>query len=598
MLGQSGVPIFTTSMTIISLRALKLKALFFVAVSVGAVASMAQGPSNIQTCIRLLQDDGKGQVLSAIKAYALLDTLNATASAKALMDAAAQEPKRVQVRAKALQARFLFYWLGPGDSLYAAHMHDALAEAYTLNDPYMVAEFSRWYGEMLNSLRNISLAAQYCMSALKMQQELGLAHFYTPKTFYFTTAEMLYRTFNYNEAKQYYAAAFRLPDDSLSPKQYLEFKNHQAHSMNAYGKAFFFLKQYDSSVHYLQQCMQYVKQHHLSDDIYYLASDNRFDPYLELGQYDSCRKIADSVYAAGLPADSVTLLGACFMKGRIALRTGQHAEALKWGLQAVAYGSSTPKLLYHVYQDVITACEALGQSEKALPYREKLHQLEEENNRLKQKANAKFLEAESEFQKSKVLLVQMQARNQQQVRNRNLLITGLVLLAIGMGLYLNRRRRRTERALQQAQAQFHFFETRCRTAEEQLALFKNEVAEKNRQIETLAMEKPAGQQPGQLVAQIDALSRQIILTEQDWEVFRQSFDTVYPGFLTALKVKAPDITKAEVRMACLIRLNFDAKHIAGMLGISLDSVRKTRYRLKKRFGDEGDASLEDMIAQI
>jgi tetratricopeptide (TPR) repeat protein len=575
-----------------------VRALLFLPMAFGTVTSSAQSHSNIRECVRLLQDESKGQVLSAIRAYALLDTSDIAGSVKALTDAAAQEPKRVQVRTKALVARFQFYWLGPGDSLYAAQMQGALADAYSLNDPFMVAEFTRWYGEMLNSLRNIPLAAQYCMNALKMQQELGLAYFHTPKTLYFTTAEMLYRTFNYREAIQYYASAFQLPDDSISPKQYSEFKTHQAHSMNAHGKAFFFLKKYDSSVYYLQQCMQYVKNNRLAEDIYYLASDNRFDPYLELGQYDSCRKIADAVYAAGQPSDSVTLVGACFMKGRIALRKGQHAEALKWGLQAVGYGSNNPKLLYHVYQDVIATYDALGQSEKAVPYREKLRKLEEENNRLKRKANAKFLEAESEFQKSKLILTQLQSKNQQQVRNRNLLITGLVLLAIGIAIYLNRRRRRTEKALQLANAQYHFFETQSRTAEEQLALFKEEVAEKNRQIERLLAEKPSAQQQGELVVQIDALSRQIILTEQDWEAFRQSFDAVYPGFLTALKLAAPDITKAEVRLACLIRLNFDAKHIAGMLGISLDSVRKTRYRLRKRFGLEADNSLEDRIAQI
>jgi tetratricopeptide (TPR) repeat protein len=573
-----------------------LRAWFFLSAALwtGNVAAQA----NVQQCLELLQDDSQTQVLSAMKAYALLDTLQVEASAKALTEAAARKPQRVQLRARALAARFQFYWLGPGDSLYARQMEAALSDAYAFNDPFMVAEFTRWYGEMLNSLGNGPLAAQYCMSALKMQQQLGFEHFYTPKALHLTTAEMLYRTMNYREACQYYAAAFRLPDDSLSPKQYGEFKTQLAHAMNAYGRAFYFLKKYDSSVYYLQQCMRYVQQQRLDENIFYLASDNRFDPYVELGQFDSCRKIANDVYAAGQPSDSATLVGACFMHGRIALRMGRFAEALKWGLRAEQYGRSMPKLLYHTYKDIIAAYEALGQQAKAVPYMEKLHKLEEGNNRLKQKASARFLEAESEFQKARIRLAQEQARSQRQVRNRNMLISALVLLAIAATVYFNRRRRRSERALRQVQEQFHFFETRYRSAEEQLAQFKQEVAEKNRQIESLESAKPPSQQSKQHAAQVDGLSRRIILTEQDWEVFREAFDAVYPGFFTALKLRLPDITRAEVRMACLIRLNFDTKHIAGMLGISVESVRKTRYRLKKRFGDDPEASLEDFIAQI
>ncbi|MBL7728311.1 MAG: hypothetical protein JNM68_11525 [Dinghuibacter sp.] len=579
----------------------QLRLLFLLLFMAPVFAGRAGAQQNTRECVRLLNDNSRHQVLSAIKAYALLDTLQVPESVTALEQAARNSSERVRVRVKALGARFLFYWLGPGDSLYAARMKEALSEAYSLNDPFMIAEFSRWYGEMLNTLGNGPLAAQYCMNALKMQQELGFEHFYTPKTFFLTTAEMLFRTMNYNEASAYYAAAFRLPNDSISPKQYTEFKTKLAHAMNGYGRAFYFIKKYDSSVYYLQQCMQYVVQNRLSEDIFYLASDNRFDPYLELGQYDSCRKIADELYAAGLPNDSITLLSACFMRGRIALRSGNYAEALKWSLQSEQYGLHTPKLLYNTYKDIVAAYEALQQKDKAVSYLEKFQELENANSKLKQKASAAFLEAESEFQKSNIRLVQVQEKHRKQVYKRNLLIVviaSLLTLAIVLTVYYNRRRRRSEQALQQAQAQFHFFETRYHSAEEQLAVFKEEVAGLNRKLEQLEAEQYRTTGSSEYVQRVDELSRQIILTENDWDVFRQSFDAVYPGFFTALRIRVPGITPAEIRMACLTRLNFDPKHIAGMLGVSPDTVRKTRYRLKKRFGNEQEKPLEDLIAGI
>jgi len=58
------------------------------------------------------------------------------------------------------------------------------------------------------------------------------------------------------------------------------------------------------------------------------------------------------------------------------------------------------------------------------------------------------------------------------------------------------------------------------------------------------------------------------------------FDKANPGFISQLKSMAPDITTAEIRFAALTRLNLGNKHIASMLGIGADAVRKTKSRLR------------------
>lgn len=574
-----------------------LKTLFLVLLAMLTVFTQAQRVKSSEWA-RLLKENGKTQVLSAQSVYNSLDTLNIPGAVAELEKRTADETSRVKIRAKALKSKFLFYWLGPGDSLYAAQMKDALTDAYTIGDPYMIAEFSRTYGEMLNSLGNQALAAQYCMNSLKMQEELGFENFPTAKTFYLTTAEMLYRTANYDMAVHYYGTAYRLKDDSSSPKQYKEFREYYGHSLNATGRSYYYLKKFDSAVYYFQQCMEYAQAHHLSEDLYYIASDNRFDPYLELQQYDSCRKIADELYQAGLPDDSITLLGACFMKGRIAIRTGKLEEGIKWELQAEQYGINTPKQLFQVYKDLAFAFEKLHQQDKALVYLKKFQELENANNEMKRKASASFLEAESEFQKSKVMLVKLSEEKTSQVSARNILIAILVFLGGISIYYFYRKRKKSELARKEAEDKFHFFQTQYRSAEEQLEAFKAEVSEKNRHIEELLAEKNKAATSNGSVDTIDNLSRQIILTEKDWQVFKETFDTVYPRFFTALKLRIPDITNAELRMASLIRLNFNTKHMAGMLGISETSVRKTKYRLKKRFKEDAESPLEEIISTI
>ncbi|MBL7727856.1 MAG: hypothetical protein JNM68_09225, partial [Dinghuibacter sp.] len=61
---------------------------------------------NTKECIRLLQNDGATQALSAQEAYQLLDTLHAQESVTALEQAAKGMSEKVQLRVQALGARF------------------------------------------------------------------------------------------------------------------------------------------------------------------------------------------------------------------------------------------------------------------------------------------------------------------------------------------------------------------------------------------------------------------------------------------------------------------------------------------------------------
>lgn len=89
-----------------------------------------------------------------------------------------------------------------------------------------------------------------------------------------------------------------------------------------------------------------------------------------------------------------------------------------------------------------------------------------------------------------------------------------------------------------------------------------------------------------------------ILTDEDWTRFKRYFDNVYPGMIQKLRELQPEITAAEQRLFMLIRLNSDSKEIANMLGISPESVRKTKYRLKKKLSLSEDISLDEYIRKF
>jgi len=136
------------------------------------------------------------------------------------------------------------------------------------------------------------------------------------------------------------------------------------------------------------------------------------------------------------------------------------------------------------------------------------------------------------------------------------------------------------------------------SAKDQLKLFTENVIEKTSLIEKLEMQVKGKEVTSEQHSIISELTQQTILTEQDWYKFRSLFEKIYPGFFIKLKDRFPDITVAEQRMAALTRLHLTTKQIASMLGISLDSVHKSRQRLRQRFQVGAETNLEELVANL
>lgn len=98
--------------------------------------------------------------------------------------------------------------------------------------------------------------------------------------------------------------------------------------------------------------------------------------------------------------------------------------------------------------------------------------------------------------------------------------------------------------------------------------------------------------------QVSELYQLKILTEEDWQNFKILFDKVYPGFLNNLRKAFPEITPSEERQSLLIKLNLNNKECASMLGISLDGIKKSRYRLRKRFLLDEEKELDMFVKTI
>jgi len=111
-------------------------------------------------------------------------------------------------------------------------------------------------------------------------------------------------------------------------------------------------------------------------------------------------------------------------------------------------------------------------------------------------------------------------------------------------------------------------------------------AEKERAINSL-LEDLDKMRAGNDHADPEALRRKLRLQltgDDNWERFAAIFTDMRPGFIDRLKQKYPQLTQGDVRLCCLLDMELETKHIAQLLNIRPESVKKHRQRLRAKFG--------------
>jgi tetratricopeptide (TPR) repeat protein len=170
---------------------------------------------------------------------------------------------------------------------------------------------------------------------------------------------------------------------------------------------------------------------------------------------------------------------------------------------------------------------------------------------------------------------------------RNLTITSLLLLLVAVSAYLYRQRQKERISFQRRLRQD---EEKLQQAETQLEEYIEAIKEKNKMIAQIeasfdkatlegAVARPITYEPSQ------KFGDHPLLTENDWQEFKMLFNVVHPDFFSKLYDRYAGLSQGETRLLALCKLQLSSQEMAAMLGISLQSVRTGRYRLRKKHPD-------------
>ncbi|WP_179377153.1 tetratricopeptide repeat protein [Winogradskyella wichelsiae] len=98
--------------------------------------------------------------------------------------------------------------------------------------------------------------------------------------------------------------------------------------------------------------------------------------------------------------------------------------------------------------------------------------------------------------------------------------------------------------------------------------------------------------------EIKKLSKKKILTSQDWIIFKEKFQTIYPVFFAYINENKIQFTEGEIRLMVLLKLKITSTEMGGVLGISPQSVRVSKMRLKKKLISHNFDSIENFFSFV
>ena len=499
-----------------------------------------------------------------------------------------------QVRIKHLRATLLWKIreIAAKDSIEQL-MNSALQQAYSINDEYLIANVSWWYGETMYYCKAIELATMYCLNAVEILDKKGItgeSHKYQ------FLGELLYATRDYGKSIDYIRRSIKNEKDTSR-----DARVNTMSRWNTIALCYQKIGNYDSAFYYYDVAMQIANAEN-SEAWKGIISGNKGKIYFLQKKYDIAKSLLELDYRTSKQYGEIASAANALQEiASINLQLGKKDSALLQVKEAIRMlhqkqlNSYSFANFYYATADIY---RALGNSDSFYHYFQLYSYLHDSIEQAVAKSRLEISRLRLDNQSNVSEVRGLQKEKDAKVRERNFIIAATVLVAIVCLVIFNRQRLKSMYQRELAFQQKVAAEKELTAAKEQLDMFTKNIIEKTNVIERL--EKQVANKPFTDEQQLLAgeLSRQTILTEEDWEKYKKLFEKVYPGFFLKLKEIVPDITVAERRMAALIRLHLNTKQMAAMLGISPDTVYKTRQRLRKRLQLHDDAATEMFLTKI
>ena len=468
----------------------------------------------------------------------------------------------------------------------------AMDRAYTSEDDHLIAQVSSWYGNSMTHFGEIGLAVMYEMNGIDLSEKVS--EHIRPYDYQYL-AEILYRVREYNSSIKYARKAVDAWRNSgVGDKTYI------VSCLNTVALGYHRQDKYDSALFYYSQALELAKK--AGSSVWTgIVTGNMAQIYHAQKKYESAYPIFLNDYKTSKDSGYYdNAANSLQWAARTNLALGNKPAALKQVREAFYLLRlwTDDSYLRNTYYTATQIFREMGNYDSAFYYNNLYASLNDSLERVVGRSTTDIAKARLNDEAGRYNIQTLNREKKSQLMLRNLIIVGIILLSLFVLLIFNRKSLKAKMKMEKMAQEKLLMEQEVASAKDQLKLFTENVIEKTSLIEKLEMQVKGKEVTSEQHSIISELTQQTILTEQDWYKFRSPFEKIYPGFFIKLKDRFPDITVAEQRMAALTRLHLTTKQIASMLGISLDSVHKSRQRLRQRFQVGAETNLEELVAKL
>jgi tetratricopeptide (TPR) repeat protein/DNA-binding CsgD family transcriptional regulator len=468
----------------------------------------------------------------------------------------------------------------------------AMDRAYTSEDDHLIAQVSSWYGNSMTHFGEIGLAVMYEMNGIDLSEKVS--EHIRPYDYQYL-AEILYRVREYNSSIKYARKAVDAWRNSgVGDKTYI------VSCLNTVALGYHRQDKYDSALFYYSQALELAKK--AGSSVWTgIVTGNMAQIYYAQKKYESAYPIFLNDYKTSKDSGYYdNAANSLQWAARTNLALGNKPAALKQVREAFYLLRlwTDDSYLRNAYYTATQIFREMGNYDSAFYYNNLYSSINDSLERVVSRSTTDIAKARLNDEASKYNIQTLNREKKAQLVLRNMIIVGIIILSLFVLLIFNRKSLKDKMKMEKMAQEKLLMEQEVASAQDQLRLFTENVIEKTNLIEKLEMQVKGKEVTSEQHSIISELTQQTILTEQDWYKFRSLFEKIYPGFFIKLKDRFPDITVAEQRMAALTRLHLTTKQIASMLGISLDSVHKSRQRLRQRFQVGAETNLEELVANL
>lgn len=243
--------------------------------------------------------------------------------------------------------------------------------------------------------------------------------------------------------------------------------------------------------------------------------------------------------------------------------------------------------------------EKEGNSSDAYMYYKNLSKLKDSLEIIQKNEQTRELQAKFETNKKELKIHELERKNEQ-TKSQNFLVSiglGIGILILASFVFIFRKK------IKLSCLEKTLLYRELDTKKKELTTNSLHLAKKNKVLKNLKEEveliKYSEDQNAQYNYQkILQIINFDLSDDNNWENFKMHFEQVHKNFYSSIKSKYPNVTTNELRLMALLKMNLSSKEIAIVLNITLEGVRKARYRLRKKLVIDSNHRLMDMILSI